>query len=64
MVNLSKGIPVRFTEDDRYVFRVDTTTWSKNEEQALRNALLDLDVDWYEGYMMPLVRSSNRRAKT
>lgn len=52
MVNLNKGIPVRFTVDDSYVFRIDATDYSIKKRRALRAVLEALDIDWYEGYYL------------
>lgn len=54
--NLSKGIPVRFTPDDRYVIRVDVTDWSDRRYKALRAFLDAMDVDWREGYVLGIKR--------
>ncbi len=51
-MNLNKGIPVRFTSEDLYVFRIDATGYSIKKRRALRSVLEALDIDWYEGYAL------------
>lgn len=53
-MRLNKGIPVRFTPNDRYKFVIDTTGWTKERQKRLRALLEAINADWTEGYYLAL----------